>query len=313
VAKQSGIGDNFYIGGYDLSGDVSVVDQVSGGVALITVTGIKSYAAERIGGLRDGNLQFTTFFNYAGSASAPSFPASATPVSNTYGVPVVVTISGGTISNVSVNGSTVGTTGGTYILPWLGTITVTYTGSPAWTWTTEGREHDILSALPRADTIASYFRGTTLLNPAFCVNGKQVSYDGTRDNAGNLTLKTEVQGNAYGGEWGVQITAGLRSDITGTTGAYVDDNGAGSAFGAQAYLQLVEFAGTSVDVKVRHCTTSSGTYADLIDFGSQTAVGAVRGTASGTVNRYLEVVTSGTFTLATFAVAWVRNAAAVSF
>jgi hypothetical protein len=313
VAKSSGLGDNFYIGGYDLSGDVSSVDQVSGGPALIDVTGIKSYANERIGGLRDGDLQFTSFFSFAGTATAPSFPTTTTPVSNTYGVPVVVTISGGTVTNVSVNGSTAGTADGTYILPYLGTIAVTYTGSPTWTWATEGREHDILSTLPRTDTIASYFRGTTLLNPTFCVNGKQINYDGTRDNTGNLTAKVEVQGNAYGGEWGKQLTAGLRSDTTATTGAYADDNGAGSTFGAQAYLQLVELAGTSVDVKVRHCTTSSGTYADLIDFGSLAAVGAVRGTVSGTVNRYLEVVTSGTFTLATFAVAFVRNQAAVTF
>jgi hypothetical protein len=31
------------------------------------------------------------------------------------------------------------------------------------------------------------------------------------------------------------------------------------------------------------------------------------------VNRYLEVVSSGTFTSLTFAVVWVRNLAAVSF
>jgi hypothetical protein len=152
-----------------------------------------------------------------------------------------------------------------------------------------------------------------LLNPTYCVNGKQINYDGTRDNTGNLTAKVEVQANAYGGEWGKQLTAGLRSDTTGTTGAYVDDNGAGSTFGAQAYLQLVELAGTSVDVKVQHCTTSGGTYSTLIDFGSLTAVGSARVAATGTVNRYLEVVTSGTFTLATFAVAFTRNAAVVTF
>jgi len=313
MAKSSGLGDNFYIGGFDLSGDVSSLDTISGPLSPLNVTGIKSFGNERIGGTRDGNLQFTSFFSFSGAAVAPSFPTTTTPVSNTFPAPVVVTISSGTITNVSVNGSTVGTTDGTYILPFRGTIAVTYTGSPTWTWTTEGREHDILSTLPRTDTIGSYFRGTTLLNPAYCINGKQVNYDPTRDNNANLTLKTEVQGNGFGGEWGKQITAGLRSDTSATTGAFVDDDGAGSTFGAQAYLQLVELAGTSVDVKIRHCTTSGGTYADLIDFGSLTAVGDARGTAAGTVNRFLEVVTSGTFTLATFGVAFMRNPMAVSF
>jgi len=313
MAKQSGLGDNFYIGGYDLSGDLSSVDQISGGPALIDVTSIKDYANERIGGLRDGDLQFTSFWNSTISVSNPSFPLTTVPYVSTYAFPVLVTITGGTVTNVTVNGSTVGTGDGTYVLPALGTITVTYTGSPAWTWTAVGTEHSALSTLPTTDRIASYLRGTTLLNPAFCINGKQINYDPTRDNTGNLTLKVEVQANGYGGEWGKQITAGLRADTTATTGSAVDDNGAGSTFGAQAYLQLVEFAGTSVDVKVQHCTTSGGSYTSLIDFGSLTAVGAVRGVAAGTVNRYLEVVTSGTFTLATFAVVFMRNQLAVSF
>jgi len=63
MAKQSGLGDNFYIGGYDLSGNVSSLDQASGGPALLDVTPINVSANTRIGGLRDGDLQFTSFFD----------------------------------------------------------------------------------------------------------------------------------------------------------------------------------------------------------------------------------------------------------
>ena len=308
------MGDNFFVGGYDLSGDVASVDKISGGPALLDVTPVSASAHVRIGGLRDGDMQFTSFFEYSGSAgSAPSFPLTTVPYTSAFLVPVLVTITGGTVTNVAVNGNNVLSGDGTCLLPPLGTITVTYTGSPSWTWTTQGTEHDALAPLPTADTIASYFRGTTLLNPTACINGKQLNYDPTRDNTGNLTLKVEVQANGYGLEWGKMLTAGLRTDTTGTAGTYADDNGAGTTFGAQAYLQLVEFAGTSVDVKIEHCTTSGGSYASLIDFGSLTGPGAVRGAATGTVNRYLEVVTSGTFTYATFAVAWTRNQAAVAF
>lgn len=315
MAKQSGLGANFYVGGYDLSGDVASVDQVSGGPALLDVTAIKQSAHERIGGLRSGDLQFTSFWSSNVTVAAPSFSTTTTPVTSTYAFGVLVNITGGTVTSVVVNGTQVGTGDGTYLLPALGTIAVTFTGSPAWTWTGVGHEHTALSPLPRADVIASYLQGTTLLNPAYSINGKQLNYDPTRDASSNLTLKVEVQSNGFGGEWGKQLTAGLRTDTTGTTGAFADDNGAGTAFGAQAYLHLVDIVGTSVDVKIRHCTTSGGTYADLIDFGAQATVGAVRGSVSNatTVNRFLEVVTSGTFTYATFAVTWVRNQSAVSF
>jgi hypothetical protein len=315
MAKTSGLGDNLYINGYDLSGDVGSVDQISTPTALLDVTSIKQSANERIGGLRDGDLQFTSFWSSNVSVSAPSFPLTTVPLTSTYAFSVLVTIASGTITNVTINGATAGTADGTYVLPAFGTITVTYTGSPTWTWTGIGHEHNALSPLPTADVIASYYRGTTLLNPVFNINGKQINYDPTRDNTGNLTLKVEVQANGFGGEWGKQLTAGLRSDTTGTTGSAVDDNAAGTAFGAQAYLQLVDIVGTSVTVKIRHCTTSGGTYADLISFGAQTATGSFRQSVSNstTVNRYLEVVTSGTFTLATFAVGWTRNQSAVVF
>ena len=69
AGKMSGLGDNFYIGGYDLSGDVSALTQISGGPAALDVTGIKQSANSRIGGLRDGDMQFTTFFEHAATGN----------------------------------------------------------------------------------------------------------------------------------------------------------------------------------------------------------------------------------------------------
>jgi hypothetical protein len=242
MPKASGLGDNFYIGGFDLSGDVASLDQISGGPALIDVTPINASANARLGGLRDGNMQFTTSMDIDATA-----------------------------------------------------------------------EHAILSTLPRTDAIGSYLRGTTLLNPAACISGKQIGYDPSRDNTGKLTLKVEVQSNGFGLEWGKQVTAGLRTDGSATTGAAVDDNGAGTSFGAQVYLQLVAFTGTSVDITVTHATTSGGSYSTLIDFGSLTAVQAKRVAAAGTVSRFLKIVTAGTFSNAVFAVVLCRNPVAVSF
>ena len=313
MAKQSGLGDNFYIGGYDLSGDLSSIDQASGGPALIDVTGIKSLGNERIGALRSADLQFTSFWNSTVTVNTPSVPSTTVPVTSTYAFAVLVTVIGGTVSNVTINGSTVGTGDGTYVLPAFGTITLTYSAAPTWSWIAVGTEHTALSSLPRLDTIASYFRGTTLLNPTYCVNGLQVNYDPTRDNTGNLTLKVEVQSDKYGGEWGKMITAGLRADTSATTGSSVDDNGAGSTFGGQAYFQLVEFVGTSITIDIQSATSSGGSYTSTgLTTSAMSAVGSQRlaTTNTATINRFLKVVTTGTFTLATFAVAFTRNGAA---
>lgn len=65
MAKSSGLGDNFYVGGYDLSGDTASLDEIGGGPAIIDVTGIDKSAFERIGGIRDGRIEWTSHFNDA--------------------------------------------------------------------------------------------------------------------------------------------------------------------------------------------------------------------------------------------------------
>lgn len=75
MAKRSGLGNRAYIGGYDLSGDIGSLSKVSGTVALLDVTGIDKSAFERIGGERDGAVDFTAFFNPATSQAHPVLSA----------------------------------------------------------------------------------------------------------------------------------------------------------------------------------------------------------------------------------------------
>ena len=65
MAKSSGLGDNFYIGGYDLSGDVGSLGTISNSVATLETTGINKSAMERLTGQRNGTIEFTSFFNDA--------------------------------------------------------------------------------------------------------------------------------------------------------------------------------------------------------------------------------------------------------
>lgn len=63
MAKQGGLGDALYISGYDLSGDIGNVGNVGGGYATLDVTGINKSAMERIGGVRDGRIEYMAYFN----------------------------------------------------------------------------------------------------------------------------------------------------------------------------------------------------------------------------------------------------------
>ena len=65
MAKQSGLGARFLIGGYDISGDVQAIDTISGSCALLDTTDITQSAHSRITGLRDGKMGFTAFMDTA--------------------------------------------------------------------------------------------------------------------------------------------------------------------------------------------------------------------------------------------------------
>jgi hypothetical protein len=64
MGKESGLGAAFFLCGYDISGDVVAVDELSGGPALLDqCTGIDKLAYERIGGQITGKQKLTTWFN----------------------------------------------------------------------------------------------------------------------------------------------------------------------------------------------------------------------------------------------------------
>lgn len=64
MAKSSGLGDNFYLHGYNVSGDIGSIN-TTGGPALLEQTGIDKKAYERIGGHRSGGMSWSAFFNPA--------------------------------------------------------------------------------------------------------------------------------------------------------------------------------------------------------------------------------------------------------
>lgn len=65
MAKQAGLGDNLFIAGYNVSGDVGQIREMGGGPAALINTAIDKSAVERIGGVRSGRLNFNAWFNDA--------------------------------------------------------------------------------------------------------------------------------------------------------------------------------------------------------------------------------------------------------
>jgi hypothetical protein len=251
MAKQSGLGDNFYVHGYDLSGDINSLGTISGGNAPFDVTGIDKSAYERIGGKRDGNIEFTSYFN----------PAT-------------------------------------------------------------DRSHLRLSTLPSSDVHFYYARGTTLGNPAACMVGKQINYDGTRGDDGDFKFSVQAQCNSFGLEWGRQMTAGKRTDTGAANGTSVDFGTGSTAFGLQAYLQVFSFTGTDVTIRLQESSDNgAGDAFANVTGGAFTAVTAgptverIATANDQTVERYLRVITAttGGFSELTFAVMVCRNVTATVF
>lgn len=72
MAKQGGMGANFYVGSADISGDVGSLTNMHGGPLLQEVTAIDKSAPERIGLLHDGGLDGNIWFDKATGASHPT-------------------------------------------------------------------------------------------------------------------------------------------------------------------------------------------------------------------------------------------------
>ena len=74
----------------------------------------------------------------APAVTAPAVPTSGTAstnlVTNTTGTVVDVNVSGGTVTHIYVSGSDTGQTSGHVYVPVGGTVSITYSAAPTWTW-----------------------------------------------------------------------------------------------------------------------------------------------------------------------------------
>lgn len=75
MAKGSGLGDQLYVGGYDVGGSINSLQRIAGGNTPIGMTDITQSAEARAGGQRDGGFGITSYFDPAAGATHERFSA----------------------------------------------------------------------------------------------------------------------------------------------------------------------------------------------------------------------------------------------
>ena len=104
-------------------------------IAVADAPTIRITGGPRLNG-NTNNLQIAGT-NYAApptNVAAPAVPASTVVQNNPFGWDATVHVAGGTVTVVAVNGVATGLIAGTFRVPAGGTITLTYTVAPTWTW-----------------------------------------------------------------------------------------------------------------------------------------------------------------------------------
>ncbi|MCP2248737.1 hypothetical protein [Lentzea aerocolonigenes] len=175
--------------------------------------------------------------------------------------------------------------------------------------------HDRLSAMSQSNQILTALAGSTLGDPAACLQAKQANYDATRPQDGSFLFTTQAQSSSTPLEWQELLTAGLRTDTAATNGTGVDF-AAATNFGLQAFLQVTEFTGTDVTVKLQQSSDNGATdaWADVVggSFAQITTdpqAQRIQTARNLAVERYLRVVTvtTGGFTSLSFVCTVAKN------
>ncbi|MET0426657.1 MAG: hypothetical protein ABW046_22510 [Actinoplanes sp.] len=182
--------------------------------------------------------------------------------------------------------------------------------------------HKRLGLLPTTDVQVQYWHRQVIARPVACCVAKQANYDPTRAQDGSFTMETQFMANGFGLEWCTGLTAFKRTDTTATAGTAVDMTTpaftGSSTFGLQAYLQVFAFTGTSATITIQESSDNGAdAYANVVGGGFTTVTGItherIQTSRTLTVERYLKVTTTGTFSNLIFSVAVARNDTLTAF
>jgi len=155
--------------------------------------------------------------------------------------------------------------------------------------------------IPTDDQLLLIPFGSAIGSVAMGLVSKEASYDVDRPDAGGISVTSAFSANGSAAEFGKMLTA--HKDTHGSAASNdSEDNSASSSSGAVAFLQVFSVASGTPTFKIEHSANDSS-WSDLVSFTASPAVTAERVTVAGTVNRYLRVTSTGTFTTCVFACA----------
>ena len=175
--------------------------------------------------------------------------------------------------------------------------------------------HDTLSGLATTDVgIMFSLGGTSIGDPAAGLVSKHVDFPGERGDDGSFSWSPTFESNGSGLHFGELLTPWTRSDGgTATDGASLD-NSASTSDGLVAYLQVIAIASGSATITIEESSDDgAGDAWAAVTGGAFSSVTTARTTerietATGqTVERYLRVASSGTFTGLEFVVMVARR------
>jgi len=240
VAKKNGLAQEFFIEGYELSGDVGSLQDVSSPHEVLEVPVINKSGMVRVAGRSDGAISFNSWFD---DASELAF--------------------------------------------------------------------DATKGLPTADSVILYALGGAVNDAAAFLTAKRVEYGWVEGADGSLELSITAR-SAIGIplEWGVMLSAGKITHSSASSSASRDD-GASSSKGAIAVVEIVDTDSGTPTIVIEDSPNDSS-WSTLISFtavASGSEPKAERKTVTGTINRYLRITTTGTFSNCDFAVAYRRGLA----
>jgi len=174
-----------------------------------------------------------------------------------------------------------------------------------------GQSHPTFSAMPTTDVITSVVIGTPAVgSPTASMVAKQINYASQVGQDGSLGATINMQGNAYGLEWGELLTSGKQSFATGTVnGTSINLGAVSTAFGAAAYLHVFSVASGTATFTVQD-SDDDLTFAAITGLAFTGATGAttqrLQTAAGATIRQYVRVQGTGVHGAAVIALNFVR-------
>ena len=159
--------------------------------------------------------------------------------------------------------------------------------------------------LPAVDQDVLIALDSAIGSDCFAFVAKQSDYNVSGSTGSPITVDVNYEVNGNLPDFGKMLTAFTDTHSSASSNASLD-NSASSASGGTAYLQVFSLASGTVVFKVEH-STNNASWSTLATFTGATGVTAERVAITGTINRYVRLTSTGTFSNAVVACALKRD------